>query len=67
VGKPDGNRPLGTHRCMWEDNITMDLIEMGGGAGPVAGFCGCGNEPASYLLTSQEALLCGVSLFISEN
>ena len=52
---------------MWEDNITMDLIEMGGGAGPVAGFCGCGNEPASYLLTSQEALLCGVSLFISEN
>jgi hypothetical protein len=44
VGKPDGNRPLGTHRRMWKDNITMDLKEMGGGAGPVAGFCGCGNE-----------------------
>jgi hypothetical protein len=25
VGKPDGRRPLGSLRRMWEDNIKMDL------------------------------------------
>jgi hypothetical protein len=25
VGKPEGKRPLGRPRCMWEDNINMDL------------------------------------------
>jgi hypothetical protein len=25
VGKPEGKRPLGRHRCRWEDNIRMDL------------------------------------------
>ena len=25
VGKPEGKRPLGRHRCRWEDNIKMDL------------------------------------------
>jgi len=30
---------------MWEDNIKIDLKEMGGGVGPVAGFRGCSNEP----------------------
>jgi hypothetical protein len=25
VGKPKGKRPLGRQRCMWEDNIKMDL------------------------------------------
>jgi len=44
VGKNGGNRPLGTHRHRWEDNIKMDFKEMGGRAGPVAGSCGCGNE-----------------------
>jgi hypothetical protein len=28
VGKPEGKRPLGRHRCRWEDNITMDLQEV---------------------------------------
>jgi hypothetical protein len=27
VGKPKGKRPLGRHRCRWEDNIKMDLRE----------------------------------------
>jgi hypothetical protein len=27
VGKPDGKRPLGRPRRMWEDNIKMDLRE----------------------------------------
>jgi len=29
VGKPEGKRPLGRPRCRWEDNIKMDLQEMG--------------------------------------
>jgi hypothetical protein len=26
-GDPEGRRPLGRHRCRWEDNIKMDLME----------------------------------------
>ena len=29
VGKPEGNRTLGRPRCRWEDNINMDLQEVG--------------------------------------
>ena len=29
VGKPVGKRPLGRPRCRWEDNIKMDLQEVG--------------------------------------
>jgi hypothetical protein len=32
VGKPEGKRPLGRPRRRWEDNIMMDLQEVG---------CGC--------------------------
>ena len=31
VGKPEGKRLLGRPRCRWEDNIKMDLQEVGGG------------------------------------
>jgi len=31
VGKPQGKRPLGRPRRRWEDNIKMDLQEVGGG------------------------------------
>ena len=31
VGKPEGKRPLGGPRRRWEDNIKMDLREVGGG------------------------------------
>jgi len=31
VGKPEGKRPLGRPRCRWEDNIKVDLQEVGGG------------------------------------
>jgi hypothetical protein len=34
VGKPEGRRPLGRPRCRREDNIRMDLREIG--------FWGCG-------------------------
>ena len=33
VGKPEGKRSLGRPRRRWEDNIKMDLQEVGGGCG----------------------------------
>ena len=33
VGRPEGKRPLGRPRLRWEDNIKMDLQEVGGGCG----------------------------------
>jgi hypothetical protein len=33
VGNPEGKRPLGRPRRKWEDNIKMDLQEVGGGCG----------------------------------
>jgi hypothetical protein len=29
VGKPEGKRPLGKSRRRWDDNIKMDLQEVG--------------------------------------
>jgi hypothetical protein len=29
VGKPEGKRPLGRSRRRWDDNIEMDLREIG--------------------------------------
>jgi len=31
VGKPEGKRPVGSPRLRWEDNIKMDLQEVGFG------------------------------------
>ena len=31
MGKPEGKRPLGRPRPRWEDNIKMDLQEVGYG------------------------------------
>ena len=31
IGKPTGNRPLGRPRRRWEDNVRMDLEEVGNG------------------------------------
>ena len=33
VGKPEGKRPLGRPRRRWEDNIKMNLQELGRGCG----------------------------------
>jgi hypothetical protein len=33
VGKPEGKRPLGRLRHRWEDNIKMELQEVGWGGG----------------------------------
>ena len=32
VGNPEGRRPLGRPRLRWEDNIKMDLQEVGYGS-----------------------------------
>jgi hypothetical protein len=29
VGRPEGKRPLGRPRCKWEDNVKMNLGEIG--------------------------------------
>ena len=31
MGKPEGKKPMGRHRHIWEDNIKMELQEVGGG------------------------------------
>jgi hypothetical protein len=59
VGRPERKRALGKHRRRWEDNIKLDLREIGidgdeldsagSGQGPVTGFCEHGNEPSSYI------------------
>jgi hypothetical protein len=55
VGKPERKRPLKRPRHRWEDNIKMDLREIGlgcgldssgSGEGPVAGSCEHSNEPS---------------------
>jgi hypothetical protein len=33
VGKPEGRRPLGRPRCRWEDEVRMNLREIGLGDG----------------------------------
>jgi len=33
AGKPEGKRPLGKPGRRWEDNIKMDIQELGGGCG----------------------------------
>ena len=59
VAKPEGRRPLGRPRRRWEDNIKIDLLEVGcvgyglHGAssrqGHVAGACEFGNEPSGSI------------------
>jgi hypothetical protein len=58
VRRPEGRRPLGRPRRGWEDNIKMDLQEVGWGGGGMdwidmaqdrdrwRGCCECGNEPS---------------------
>ena len=38
VGKPEGKRPLGRLTRRWEDNIKMDLQELGRGCGDWMGL-----------------------------
>ena len=59
VGKSEGKRPLGRPRHRWQDNIKMDLQEVGWGEawtgsiwlgiGTGGGTCKCGNEPSDSI------------------
>jgi hypothetical protein len=58
VGKPEGRRLLGRPRRRWEDNIKMDLKNVGwghkpygsgSGHGQVLGSCICGNKPSGSI------------------
>jgi hypothetical protein len=60
VGRPEGKRPLGRPRCRWEDNIKLDLREIGtDGTNWVrlahdrvwwgGGFCEHGNKPSGSI------------------
>jgi len=58
VGKPRERRPPERPRRIWEDNIKMDLLDVGRGhglarpgpgKGQVSGSCECGNEPSSSI------------------
>jgi hypothetical protein len=55
VGRPEGRRPLERPRCRWEDNIKMDLREIGFGEvdwihwAQVAGSCEHGDEPSGSI------------------
>ena len=55
VGKPEGKRPLGRPIRRWEDNIKIDLQEVGcGGMDSIElaqdrGTCECCNEPSGFI------------------
>jgi hypothetical protein len=58
VGNPEGKRPLERPRRRWEDNIMMDLQEVGCGGmdriglaqdRQVAGNCECSNKSSSSI------------------
>jgi hypothetical protein len=58
IGRAEGRRPLGRPRRRWEDNIKLDLKEVGwghgldgagSGYGKVASCFKCGNEPLGFI------------------
>jgi hypothetical protein len=59
VGRSEGKRPLGKPRHRWQDDIKMDLQEVGlkgygldqagSGYGQLVGTCECGNEPSGSI------------------
>jgi hypothetical protein len=49
VGKPEGKRPLGRHRHRWDDNIKLDLREIGWGGMDWIDLAEHGNEPSGSI------------------
>jgi hypothetical protein len=56
VWKPEGKRPLGRPRRRWEDNIKMDVEEVGGGRGDWIEFAQ-EKDRCSYSFLSQYYLI----------
>ena len=71
VGTPGGKRPLGRPRRRWEDNIKMDLEEVGSGCGDWVelaqdrdrwrGACEYGNELSGSLNAGNFLISCETS------
>jgi hypothetical protein len=65
VGKPEGRSPLGRPRRRWEDEVRMDIREIGlggcgldstgSGKGSVVGCCECGDEPSGSCATGLDS------------
>jgi hypothetical protein len=64
LGNHEGRRPLVRHWRRSEDNIKVDLQEVGWGTdwsdlaqdrGQVAGSCECGNEPSGFIKCGEFA------------
>jgi hypothetical protein len=54
VGKPEGKRPVGRPRHRWEDNIKIDVEEVG-----------CGGMDCSELAQDRERLLSPVNAIMN--
>jgi hypothetical protein len=62
VGKPEGKRPLGRPRRRWEDNIKMDLQEVGWGeawTGSSGLRTGAGGDTCKCADESSGSIKCG--------
>ena len=76
VGKHEGKRPLGRPRRRWEDNIKMDLQEVGGGRGDwmelvqdrdrLAGTCGYDEELSGSINAGNFLTSCKVYWLASQ-
>jgi hypothetical protein len=57
VWKSEGKRPLGRPRCRWEDNIKMDIQEVGCGdmdwIEVAQASCECRNSPSGYITCGE--------------
>ena len=76
VGKPEGKRPLGIPRRIWEDNIKMDLQEVGGVVGTGwswlrigrgGGTCEYGNELSGSKNAGNFLITCRTSSLLKES
>ena len=69
VGKPEGKRPLGRPRRRWEDNIKMDLQEVGGGCGDWMGLAQDRDRwraLVSTVMNLRVPKMCGISCQAAE-
>jgi hypothetical protein len=57
VGKPDGMRPLGRPGRGWEDNIRVDLREIGWGECGLYSFGSCGGHWWALMNTAMNHLV----------
>jgi hypothetical protein len=77
VGRPEGKRPLGRHRRRWEDNIELDLREIGiDGANWIwlaqvriqwRAFVSTVIEPSSFIKKARYLLTSRVTINFSNN